>query len=110
MNLDNSREYYGRILKRSDDLITDACCTADVPPEAVRMALARVHPDVRARYYGCGMVAPEAIEGCRVLNLGRGSGQDVFVLAQLVGEAGSVVGVVATPEQLAVARGAAAGL
>lgn len=106
MNLDNSREYYGQVLSRSDDLITDACCTLEPPPEAVRMALAHVHPDVRARYYGCGLVVPEAIHGCHVLDLGSGAGQDAFVLAQLVGEAGSVVGVDATPEQLAVARGA----
>jgi arsenite methyltransferase len=106
VNLENSRDYYGRVLTGSDDLITDACCTTEAPPPSVREALARVHPDVRARYYGCGLVIPDAIDGCRVLDLGSGSGQDAFVLAQLVGEAGSVVGVDATGKQLAVARGA----
>ena len=105
MNLENSQEYYGKVLGGSGDLLTDACSTGEAPPAEIRAALARVHPDVRARYYGCGLVVPQAIEGCRILDLGSGSGQDAFVLAQLVGEGGSVVGVDATPEQLAVARG-----
>lgn len=103
MNLENSRTYYGEVLGGSDDLRTDACCTQDAPPVAVRTALSHVHPSVKARYFGCGLVVPQAIEGSRILDLGSGSGQDAYVLAQLVGEAGSVVGVDATSAQLAVA-------
>ena len=104
MNLQNSQEYYGQVLQGSDDLRTDACTMADMPPPHVVAALANVHPEVKARYYGCGLVAPAAIEGARILDLGSGSGQDAYVLAQLVGETGEVVGVDVTPEQLAVAR------
>lgn len=104
MNLENSRTYYGEVLSGSGDLLTDACSTADAPPPRVRAALANVHPEVKARYYGCGLVAPSAIEGARILDLGSGSGQDAYVLAQLVGEHGAVVGVDATPQQLAIAR------
>ena len=103
MNLENSRDYYGKVLSQSADLRTDACVTAEAPPLAVRQALANVHPDVKARYYGCGLIAPSAIEGARILDLGSGSGQDAYILAQLVGEHGEVVGVDTTPEQLAVA-------
>jgi SAM-dependent methyltransferase len=39
-----------------------------------------------------------------VLDLGCGSGRDVFVAAKLVGESGRVIGLDMTPEQLAVAR------
>ena len=104
MNVENSRDYYGRVLQGSSDLRTDACCTAAAPPPVVRDALRQVHEEVRGRYYGCGLLAPEAIEGARVLDLGCGAGQDVYVLSQLVGERGEVVGVDATPEQLAVAE------
>lgn len=104
MNLQNSQDYYGKVLATSADLKTDACCTAEAPPPAVMAAMRNVHEDVRARYYGCGLVAPQAIEGCHILDLGSGSGQDAYILAQMVGEAGSVTGVDATPEQLAVAR------
>ncbi len=98
------RDYYGKVLKSSTDLKTDACCTPDAMPGHVRAALAEIHPDVQARYYGCGLVIPERLEGLRVLDLGCGSGRDVFLLAKLVGESGEVVGVDMTAEQLAVAR------
>lgn len=104
MNLENSQNYYGEVLQGSADLKTDACCTLDAPPPALMALLRNVHEDVRARYYGCGLVAPQAIEGAKVLDLGSGSGQDAYLLAQMVGEHGSVTGVDATPVQLAVAR------
>ncbi len=102
--LDNARDYYGRVLGGSADLKTDACRTTAAPPPDVKAALANVHADVRARYYGCGLVVPDVLEGLSVLDLGSGSGQDAYVLAQLVGERGRVVGVDATSEQLAIAR------
>lgn len=104
MNLENSQDYYGKVLTGSSDLKTDACCTTEAPPPEILAAMRNVHEDVRARYYGCGLVVPQAIEGCHVLDLGSGSGQDAYILAQLVGEHGSVTGVDATPEQLAVAN------
>lgn len=104
MNLENSRNYYGQVLTGSADLRTDACCTTDAPPPALRAALANVHEEVRARYYGCGLVVPDAIKGCAVLDLGSGSGQDAYLLSQMVGSEGSVTGVDATPEQLEVAE------
>ena len=104
MNLENSQRYYGQVLQGSTDLKTDACCTAEAPPPHIRQALANVHDEVTSRYYGCGLVAPEALQGLSILDLGSGSGQDAYVLAQLVGPKGRVVGVDATPEQLAVAN------
>ena len=97
------RQYYGSTLASSADLRTNACCDASSVPEALKPLLARIHPEVSARYYGCGLVAPPLLEGARVLDLGSGSGRDVYLLAQLVGPAGQVVGVDMTPEQLAVA-------
>lgn len=107
MNIENSRDYYGRVLQGSGDLRTDACSVADAPGPGLRAALANVHPDVTARYYGCGFIAPAVLEGARVLDLGCGAGQDAYVLAQMVGAAGHVTGVDATPEQLQVARATA---
>ena len=98
------QDYYGKVLRTSNDLRTDACTTIAAPPAAVRRALSNVHPEVSARYFGCGLVAPQALDGCRVLDLGSGSGRDAYVLAQLVGQRGAIIGVDATPEQLAVAR------
>ena len=98
------QHYYGTVLQGTADLKTDACCTAEAPPAWLRSAIAHVHDEVQSRYYGCGLVVPQALEGMRVLDLGCGSGRDVYVLAQLVGATGFVVGVDMTEEQLAVAE------
>jgi len=104
MTLEVVKDYYGKTLKTSADLKTEACCTPGNMPPFVRELLANVHDEVLAKYYGCGLVAPLALEGLRVLDLGSGSGRDAFVLAQLVGPSGDVVGVDMTAEQLSVAR------
>ena len=98
------KEYYGKILQSSDDLKTDACCTDVGLPEFVKVCLSDIHDEVLMRYYGCGLVLPEKLEACRILDLGCGSGRDCYVLSRLVGENGYVVGVDMTDEQLAVAR------
>jgi SAM-dependent methyltransferase len=96
--------YYGQELQSTADLRTSACCDADALPAWLKPLLARVHPEVSSRYYGCGLVCPPLLEGCRVLDLGCGTGRDVVLLSQLVGATGEVVGVDMTPEQLAVAH------
>ena len=91
-------------MRSSADLRTSACCDAEAVPEWLRPLLARLHPEVTSRYYGCGLVCPPLLEGCRVLDLGCGAGRDVYLLSQLVGPSGSVIGVDMTLEQLEVAR------
>ncbi|MFS6826863.1 methyltransferase domain-containing protein [Cyanobium sp. ATX 6F1] len=98
------QEYYGSTLAGTADLRTDACCDASALPESLKPLLAGLHPEVLERYYGCGLVAPPVLEGTRLLDLGCGSGRDVYLLAQLVGATGEVIGVDMTPEQLAVAE------
>jgi arsenite methyltransferase len=102
--LDIVKDYYGKVLSSSNDLKTEACCTPDAMPAFVKRALSNIHDEVMERYYGCGIVAPEKLEGARILDLGSGSGRDVYALAQLVGPNGHVVGVDMTDEQIAVAR------
>jgi SAM-dependent methyltransferase len=98
------KEYYGKILQHSDDLKTDACCTDTNIPAYLKEAMAKVHDEVSSRYYGCGLVMPQRLKGMSILDLGSGSGRDCYVLAQLVGEQGRVVGVDMTDEQLEVAN------
>ena len=92
------QDYYGKTLQGSGDLKTNACCTPDAMPDHLKPIFAKIHPEVDARYYGCGLIAPQALEGCRVLDLGSGSGRDVYALSALVGETGFVEGVDMTPE------------
>jgi SAM-dependent methyltransferase len=98
------QDYYGKQLQSSADLKTSACCDASAMPSWLKPLLARIHPEVLSRYYGCGLVCPPLLEGCRILDLGCGSGRDVYALAQMVGPRGEVIGVDMTDEQLAVAR------
>ncbi|MFP1681420.1 methyltransferase domain-containing protein [Alloalcanivorax sp. C16-1] len=100
---DDVQQYYGQHLTGSQDLQTNACCD-QTPPDHLKPLLTRLHEEVLSRYYGCGLVAPAALEGRRILDLGCGSGRDVYLLSALVGEHGEVVGVDMTDEQLAVAR------
>ncbi|XP_026707378.1 arsenite methyltransferase isoform X2 [Athene cunicularia] len=99
------QDYYGKELQKSEDLKTNACITSARPlPKAVRDALKRVHEEVVARYYGCGLVIPECLESCRILDLGSGSGRDCYLLSQLVGEQGHVTGIDMTEGQVEVAK------
>ncbi|MCI1185928.1 methyltransferase domain-containing protein [Hymenobacter sp. DH14] len=97
------QDYYGNQLQTSQDLLTNACCTDDIPL-AHRRILSQLEPEVLDKYYGCGVCIPEAIEGITVLDLGSGSGRDAYLLSKLVGENGYVIGVDMTEEQLDVAR------
>ena len=98
------KNYYGKVLQESDDLQTDACSTDENIPGFVKEALSNIHSDVLTRYYGCGLVLPQALRGKRILDLGCGAGRDCYALAQMVGEEGEVIGVDMTDEQLAVAN------
>ena len=101
---DQVKEYYGNTLSGSADLQTNACSTDVSMPVQLKRVLARIHDEVLARYYGCGLIVPELVEGVRILDLGCGAGRDVYALAGLVGAKGFVTGVDMTTEQLAVAR------
>ncbi|NXF93261.1 AS3MT methyltransferase, partial [Eubucco bourcierii] len=99
------QDYYGKELQKLEDLKTNACVTLARPlSKMMRDALERVHKEVVARYYGCGLVIPECLESCRILDLGSGSGRDCYLLSQLVGERGHVTGIDMTKEQVEVAK------
>lgn len=99
------KEYYGRVLAGSKDLKTNACCCGeDAMPRHIRTILKEIDDDIIERFFGCGSPIPPALEGCTVLDLGCGTGRDVYVAARLVGENGFVIGVDMTDEQLAIAR------
>ncbi len=104
ISTDDVKQYYGEFLQSSNDLKTNACCTPGNTPDFLKIAMGNIHDEVAAKYYGCGLVAPEELKGMRILDLGSGSGRDCYMLAQLVGETGYVLGVDMTDEQLAVAN------
>lgn len=103
-SLEDVRRYYGQVLKSSADLKTSACCINTSPPRHIAAALQNVPEEVTARFYGCGSPIPFVLSGVHVLDLGCGTGRDCYVISQLVGPEGSVIGVDMTEAQLAVAR------
>ena len=99
------REYYGKTIESSADLRTNACtCATTAPPKYVLDVFPNLDPDIIAHFYGCGSPLPPALEGATVLDLGCGTGRDVFIAAKLVGPRGKVIGVDMTPSQLEFAR------
>lgn len=101
---DSVQEYYGKILTKSTDLKTNACTTDVNMPDSVKAVMPLLNDEVILRYYGCGIVMPEELEGCNVLDLGCGAGRDCYIISKLVGPKGNVVGVDMTDEQLEVAN------
>ncbi len=98
------QHYYGKHIQRTQDLKVQSCCTPGNVPPWIKPLVANIHPKVMERFYGCGLTCPPLVEGCRVLDLGCGAGRDAYLLAQLVGPHGEVIGVDMTEEQLAVAE------
>ncbi len=102
--LQDVQDYYGKILKTKNDLQTSACCAADTMPAYLRPYLKNIHEEVQSRFYGCASMFPPSLYGKTVVDLGCGSGRDCYLLAQVVGADGMVIGIDMTDEQLAVAR------
>jgi arsenite methyltransferase len=94
------KDYYGKQIKKTDDLKTNACCNLNSYPKKYYQ---NIYEEIKNSYYGCGLVVPDYIEGCQILDLGCGTGLDVYILSQMVGESGKVIGLDMTPEQLEVA-------
>ncbi len=101
---DYLKMYYGKKLQGMQDLETSACCCNDelLHPD-IREIERQLDNEILAKFYGCGSPIPPSLEGCTVLDLGCGTGKDVFIASRLVGPNGFVTGVDMTDEQLNVA-------
>ena len=98
------KNYYGEVLETKEDLKTSACCPLEAMPKHLRPFLKKVHEEVQDKFYGCGSPIPHSLKGKTVLDLGCGTGRDAYVLSQLVGPEGRVIGVDMTENQLEVAN------
>ena len=74
-------------------------------PVSYDRALLKVIPDeIIEKDYGCGDPSKYVREGETVLDLGSGSGKACYIIAQIVGVKGRVIGVDFNPPMLALAR------
>jgi arsenite methyltransferase len=76
------------------------CCGVDYDSEYLKV----IPPEVIERDYGCGDPSRYVREGETVLDLGSGTGKTCFIVAQIVGARGNVIGIDMTDEMLEVAR------
>jgi len=97
------KQYYSKFITKTADLRTDAASTFEQLPKHIIDALENIHPDIINTYYGCGVIIPDCLENLTILDLGCGTGHDVYLLSQFVGENGTVIGIDMTNNQLHIA-------
>jgi len=98
--LEQVKQYYGKQLQSKNDLQTGACCAVDKPPAEIRAILPLIADEIQDRFYGCGSPLPPLLEGMTLLDLGCGTGRDVYIASKLVGEKGCAIGVDMTTGQI----------
>lgn len=76
------------------------CCPIDYDPRYLEM----IPDEIIDKDYGCGDPSAFARPGDTVLDLGSGGGKICYIAAQIVGEAGRVIGVDMNDDMLALAR------
>jgi len=99
------KDYYSKRLNGTNDLQTNTCCCdAESMPFEIKQDIRNIESEIIEKFYGCGSPIPPLLNGSYVLDLGCGTGRDVYIASKRVGENGRVIGVDMTDTQLAVAR------
>jgi ubiquinone/menaquinone biosynthesis C-methylase UbiE len=102
--IEQVKEYYGKQLQSKSDLQTGTCCATDKPPAEIRAILPLIADEIHERFYGCGSPFPPSLEGITLLDLGCGTGRDVYIASKLVGENGKAIGIDMTTVQIETAK------
>ncbi|GJQ12631.1 hypothetical protein GpartN1_g4422.t1 [Galdieria partita] len=95
--------YYGTVLRSNRDLKSTACCQAQ-EPSTLRSLYSQLPDEILEKFYGCGSPIPPALTNAVVLDLGCGTGKDVYICSALVGAGGRVIGLDMLESSLQVAR------
>lgn len=100
------KEYYSKTSgEKEGKMETKICsCALTNMPSHLQEIRNQISDEIINRFYGCGSPIPEALEGCTVLDLGCGTGLDVYMVSKLVGENGRVIGVDMNEDQLSIAK------
>src|SRR5216684_4507086 len=72
----------------------ELCCPVEYDPKLLDV----IPAEINERDYGCGDPSAFVREGDVVLDLGSGAGKICYIAAQIVGPAGSVIGIDANDE------------
>ncbi|HEV8716450.1 MAG TPA: methyltransferase domain-containing protein [Candidatus Binatia bacterium] len=91
------QEWYAAGAKQAESAL---CC----PVTYDSRYLAGLPQEIIDKDYGCGDPSPYLSPGETVLDLGCGAGKICYIVAQIVGPTGRVIGVDMTPDMLALAE------
>ena len=100
---DAVRSRYGAASQTKEDAL---CCPVEYDPQYLRVLPA----EIIERDYGCGDPSAFVNEGETVLDLGSGGGKICYIASQIVGAAGTVIGVDTNSEMLSLANKYRAGM
>ena len=98
--LDTDQEVLRRYEVASKTTEEALCCPVRDDPAYLKA----IPEEILERDYGCGDPTPFVDEGETVLDLGSGSGKTCYILSQIVGPKGRVIGIDFNPHMLALAE------
>ncbi|KAF0974984.1 hypothetical protein FDP41_005737 [Naegleria fowleri] len=97
------KEHYSK-QQTNEAKISNSCFLAKKPHNTIQKLLSLIPEKVNETFFGCGCPIPLGIKDLTVLDLGSGSGRDVFLAAALVGDQGKVIGIDMTKKQVELAK------
>lgn len=98
--MDQERMVYERYKRASKEKEDALCCPTTYNTELLRI----IPEEILEKDYGCGDPSKYVLQGETVLDLGSGGGKLVYIIAQVVGEKGKVIGVDMNLDMLNLAR------
>lgn len=97
-------DYEATVIQRYERAALEGEVGLCVPVSYDRRLLEVIPKEITEKDYGCGNPSRYVREGETVLDLGSGSGKACYIIAQIVGPRGKVIGVDFNEEMLALAR------
>jgi ubiquinone/menaquinone biosynthesis C-methylase UbiE len=97
-------DFEAAVLQRYDDAARKVESCLCLPVSYEPALLNAIPEEILEKDYGCGDPSRYVREGETVLDLGSGSGKDCYIISQVVGAKGKVIGVDFNPPMLELAR------
>lgn len=98
--MDKEIAVYQRYAKGAIERENDLCCPTSYNPEYLKV----IPDEILQKDYGCGDPSAYVKKGETVLDLGSGGGKLCYIIAQIVGPSGKVIGIDMNDDMLSLAR------